>query len=1319
MNTTSTETAASAQPAPAAPPGVRHILFRMAGLKGAIWDLALATFFLNLLGLALPLSLLHTYDRILPNRAVGTLIALVVGVIGTTVLETVLRIARATISGWLSSRFEYRASKRAFSGLLHMPIEEFDRKGTGAHFECLDAVNQLKDFYSGQNFLFLLDIPFAFTYLLLIGLFTGWLVVVPMALMGLFGLAAVGLGRRTRAALEKRMHSDDLRGNFIVEVLSGIHGIKSMAMEALMMRRFERLLESNVAANLKVSHYGGLASTLAQTFASLTTISVVGLGSILVVRGHITPGILAACSLLAGRCIQPVQGALDRWNRYQMVEPAEDRLTDLFTWGDDDLAGKSEEGKLDLTELEGRITLEDVAFQYGEGQFAVQPLSLTIHPNDCIGISGENGSGKSVLLSMLCGRLAPSQGRVLLDGHDIASLSRDCLDRYIAYVPQQPELFRGTIMQNLTLFVPEREAEARAAAKALGVDRVVAALPRGYETIVGEGAQDGLPQGIRQMIVIARALAQTPRVLLFDEANTALDGAGDLALRKALENLKGRCTVVLVTPRPSALSIADRTFKLVEGRLEDSRQVIPGAPALKVLPGTAPVAEILPPPANDPGRAAVPDDEDRLYMDFLAEVEKGSALGRCLYPLLHALNWSEGLRPLAEALPHFKTELDIQSFLNVLSCLHYRSETLQGRMTGMPSHLLPCLFITRDGQPKVLLRREGEMVRLFDGESGGERLEDPDHLVGTAYFVSRLSPEERGVQAGRSWFADVLSRFRGVIWAVLGVSLIINLLSLGTPLFTMSIYDTVIAAGDLSMLPAFVIGILIVVFGYEILKELRHNALNFLGGRISYLVMSAVFGRTLMLPLPLTERATVGSQLSRFKDLESVRDFFGGLTASVLVDMPFVVVYLVLLFVLSPWVMLVPLVALAVFGVAAAALMPLVLDRTRQYGQASMARQEFVIEALLKMRALRYAGLEKVWRRRYVEMTAQTAMAGYRSGQLMMTVASLSQSLTVITGILTMAVGAMVVMQGGMSSGGLIASMMLVWRVLAPVQSGIAVFLRLSQTRASARQVDGLMSFRTERDSGAGSSSGMAFDGMVSFNRVSLRYLPEADPALVGVSFQARPGEVVAIVGPDGAGKSTLLKMVAGLYTPQAGNVQIDNFDIRQLDPITLRQTLAYVPQAASLFHGTIAQNLRLAHPTASDAELREALALAGATAEVEALGNGMHTRIGDSRTNRLPASLIQKLSLARAYLKKSPVLLLDEPVSGLDFEGDTLFKTYIEAVKGRSTVIMVTQRPSHLTLADQIVVMDRGSVVLAGPAEEVRKRLMGGGEAARKENKA
>jgi len=229
-----------------------------------------------------------------------------------------------------------------------------------------------------------------------------------------------------------------------------------------------------------------------------------------------------------------------------------------------------------------------------------------------------------------------------------------------------------------------------------------------------------------------------------------------------------------------------------------------------------------------------------------------------------------------------------------------------------------------------------------------------------------------------------------------------------------------------------------------------------------------------------------------------------------------------------------------------------------------------------------------------------------------------------------------------------------------------------------------------------------------------VRYSPEADPALVGVTFDVEPGEVVAVVGGNGSGKSTLLKLLAGLYVQQAGSVRIDDQDVRQLDVIELRHAISYVPQLYTFFYGTIAQNLRLTHPTASDEELHWAAEQAGVLEDILALEQGsgkwkrtgFEVRIGDSASAHMPTSLLQRLNLARGYLKRSAIMLFDEPGNGLDYEGDQTFMKKVGRLKGNTTVFIVTHRPSHLRLADKIVWMDAGHVRAVGPAEQVKEQL-------------
>ncbi len=698
----------------------------------------------------------------------------------------------------------------------------------------------------------------------------------------------------------------------------------------------------------------------------------------------------------------------------------------------------------------------------------------------------------------------------------------------------------------------------------------------------------------------------------------------------------------------------------------------------------------------------------RLTQDALGGFVARSDLASCLVPLLQALNWMGNPRHVAEALPHFADDLDITGLRNTMANLNFSSRPARTRLKRIDPRLLPCLFLPDRGPAMVVTMIQGRTVVAFDGAT---RIEGPVRRpgrAGTAYFFTPLEPEDpRQTQQQRiGWFGQMTQRFRSLVWRMLGLTFVLNLLGLVTPLFVMGVYDKVVGARALDTLGWFAIGVAMAIGFDVLLRGLRARMLAYIGGRLDSIVGNAVFQRILYLPPSFTERATIGAQVARIKDFESVREFFTGPLANTFMELPFVLLYVIVLAILGGWIAVVPLIALGLFVVLGLVMDPIVRRNVTEAARTGARRQEFLVETTTKMRALKQGGSEAVWLERFRDISAKAAFAGFRTAQTQNLLQTLSHILVVGSGVTAMALGVTGVLGGSMTAGALIACMILVWRVLSPMQTVYTSLSRFEQIRASIRQINNLMTIPLERDPRIMIQPLRRLTGRIVFSRVSLRYSPGSDPALVGVSFVAEPGEVVVITGPNGSGKSTIIKLIAGLYRVQAGGLRIDDKDIRQIDPIELRHAIAYVPQQPTFFYGTIAQNLRLVEPTASDADLRRALDQAGALEEVDSLPEGMGTRIGDSRSERLTASLRQQLNLARAYLRRSPVMLFDEPVNGLDFAGDQRFMATVRAMRGHATVFIITHRPSHFALADKILVMESGYLRLAGPAEEVRPRI-------------
>lgn len=568
-------------------------LLAYGGMGESIPFLGAASLTLNLLSLALPLALLQIYDRIIPNSSVGTMLLLVFGVATAVALEGGLRLARQALSGWVASRFEHRAGVAAFRSILSAPAHRVERDGTGIHLERMAALSAIKDFYADQGTAVLLDAPFIIVFLGLVWMLGGDLVLVLLACLAVFGLVMAVSGKRLRAVVEEYTTLRDRRLNFVIEVLGGMHAIKSMAMEAQMLQRYTRLQESVATANYQVVLRNAYAQVEAGAFSQIIMIVVAAYGSTLVIGNELTVGGLAACTMLSGRALAPVQRAVGVWTRFQsmriMRRRAEEAFAETQALGADGMVAATAATDAPPT-VAGGLTLREVEFRYTDkGPDVIRGASLEIAPGECIGISGTNGSGKSTLLGLLRGSLTATGGEVLIDGLPVARHSPEVLRRDIAYLPQHAHMFRGTILDNLTMFRPELRDDAARVVDMLGLDPLFAMMPQGWHTRIADGAADAVPGGIRQRIAIARALIHKPRVILFDEANASIDGRGDDALRVALEGLKGETTLVLVTLRPSLLRLADRRFELVGGTLAPRND-----PSLSGLPRHQPPARPAP-----------------------------------------------------------------------------------------------------------------------------------------------------------------------------------------------------------------------------------------------------------------------------------------------------------------------------------------------------------------------------------------------------------------------------------------------------------------------------------------------------------------------------------------------------------------------------------------------------------------------------------------------------------------------------------------------------------------------------------------------------
>lgn len=529
--------------------------------------LVLASLVINLLSLAMPIMMLQAYDRILPNKGFGTLSILVFGVLTAVILEMLLRIARSYLTAWSGAVFEHTTSCQAMKHILSAATEHFEQQGSGAYLQKMAAISRLRGFYSGQALLTIVDLPFIFIFLSLIGYIAGNLVLVPLGLFSLFCLLAWYVGYKLRKQVQEQDFSGKIRYNFIIETLANIHTLKGVGLEKFFLRRNDRLQTRISQAHYQVALTNNIALNCATLFAQIMTITVVSFGAIKVINGDMGTGGLAACVLLSGRIMQPVQRALSLWTRFQSFFIDRKELKDIFALPTIDYIDVK-----GAKQSKGIVEFKDISFSYMNSENKLfNNINVTLTPGDSISISGNAGCGKTTLLQLITGVIAPTSGTLTIDGHEPHRVLPSLLSTHVGYLPEKGTIFHGTIRENLTFFGTTREEDAMIAAKFLGINEAVALLPEGYETILTDNVTDPIPPGLKQRIAIARVLANKPRVLLFDNADRSLDKGGYNLIFTILGRLKRRTVLIIISDDRNILRLADKEYFIDNGNLLETR----------------------------------------------------------------------------------------------------------------------------------------------------------------------------------------------------------------------------------------------------------------------------------------------------------------------------------------------------------------------------------------------------------------------------------------------------------------------------------------------------------------------------------------------------------------------------------------------------------------------------------------------------------------------------------------------------------------------------------------------------------------------------
>jgi ATP-binding cassette subfamily C protein/ATP-binding cassette subfamily C protein LapB len=670
--------------------------------------------------------------------------------------------------------------------------------------------------------------------------------------------------------------------------------------------------------------------------------------------------------------------------------------------------------------------------------------------------------------------------------------------------------------------------------------------------------------------------------------------------------------------------------------------------------------------------------------------------------LLGLLGVERPPRALLEASAHAES---VQSGIALLGALHRLGLPIRpwrGGGLALPEAALPAIWLRPDGSIALITGRTPRHLLVQDGPGAAPRRLHAVTVRGSLFVVAGRA--EASDDPRRPLLPALLARNAAPILGLLALSVLASIASIALGLVVMIAFDLVIPGGDQAALLALGLGFLLALGADLGARAAMARGLARLGEGAERAVLGIVFAKVLRLPWSSLAAQDPSAQVARLREIEAARELFGGPLPNLMLQVPLVLLFLLAIWAIAGPLVLVPLAVLPLQLLGAVLLVPRARVAEQRAGALATERRRVMLETLAHAPTLRALGAEAVWLARFRDLSAGAAMAQARATRAAHAVQVLAQAGLPVSAAGIAAVGAMLVIGGQITAGALVAAIMLAWRVLSPLQSMLLAASRGRQVADAVRQLHRLQALPEEPRPPAEAPKPAPRGAALAIERIVVRHAGAAEPALAGVSLRVPPGARVAITGQAGAGKSTLLRCVLGLVQPQAGLVTLGGVNIGQFDPAALRQRIGYLPQRPALIYGTVAQNLRLAAPAATDAELAEACAGIGILDDIQALPNGFGTRLDDAMKERLASSLGQGIALAQALLRRPEILLLDDPARGLDTAREAALLALLDRLRGRVGVLMVTHRPHHIAGCDLVLRLDRGAVAAFGKPEDIAR---------------
>ena len=654
--------------------------------------------------------------------------------------------------------------------------------------------------------------------------------------------------------------------------------------------------------------------------------------------------------------------------------------------------------------------------------------------------------------------------------------------------------------------------------------------------------------------------------------------------------------------------------------------------------------------------------------------------------------------------------MSIDNFIEASKRIGLISKIVKRELTGISKLALPVVLLLEKGRACVLLNvdlYEAKVIipGLSDGEITIPLTQLQEEYTGEAIIIkptynfnNRIS-DDITIDKPKSWFFGALKRNTQIYQKVIVAAIMINIFVLATPLFMKNVFDRVLPNNAIETMWAMAFGIFIIMIFDFILKLLRAHYIGKAGKRADVVMSNRIFDQVLNIQLD-QKPASTGQFVNRLQSFESLRDFFTSATVATIVDVPFILLFIAIIFYFGGILGWIPVLAMIITLIFTFIIQKKTKDISQQSSKEDQLKQSTLNEAVSGLEIIKSVKAHNRMKAHWDQALVQTTYFNEKLQFLSQVNSFFTAFIAQLSNVLIIVVGIYLAIQGEATMGGIVAAMMLNGRVLSPLGQIVGMILRYEKSMIALNNIDEIMKMDTEKKD-KNYLSRPNLGGNIEFKDVFFHYKDQKYDVLNNINLTIKEGEKVAILGKIGSGKSTLAKLIMNLYSPTKGSVLVEQTDVRQIDPADLRQSIGCVPQEAFLFMGSIKDNITIGEQYVSDEEIIAVAKLAGVHDFLGRHEAGYDLVVGE-RGEGLSGGERQSVTLARALVSDPKILIMDEPTNSMDKQTETQFINRIKTVIKDKTLIVVTHKMALLSLVDRVIIVDNGKIVADGPKEKV-----------------